>query len=119
MNKNEKAANTLYALLSDPPPDVDLTLVGGGALILWITFYIQHYPHNFDHNRIPGTKDIDFIALKEDVYKCHEHWGGKLNVPGFNHATPEIAILCFNLKKSVKPTASVQCTETKRLSRTF
>lgn len=96
MEENEKAINTLYNLLSNPPPDVDLTLVGGGALILWITFYIEQYPDNFDSDRIAGTKDIDFIALKDDVHKCHEHWGGDLFEPGIHHATPEIAILCIN-----------------------
>ena len=96
MEKNEKAINTLYNLLADPPPDVDLTLVGGGALILWINLYLEHYPENFDRTRIAGTKDIDFIALKDDVHKCHEHWGGDLIEPSIHHATPELAILCIN-----------------------
>ena len=96
MADEEKAINTLYNLLANPPPDVDLTLVGGAALILWINFYMEHYPDNFDTDRIAGTKDIDFIALKDDARKCHEHWGGKLIKPGFNHATPEVAILCIN-----------------------
>jgi len=96
MEKNNKAVNILYKLLSNPPPDVDLTLVGGGALILWINFYRKHYPENFDTLRLAGTKDIDFITLKEDVYKCYKHWGGKLSVPDIDHATPEIAILCIN-----------------------
>lgn len=94
--EQNKAVNTLYKLLSNPPPDVDLTLVGGGALILWINFYRKHYPDNFNPLTLAGTKDIDFITLKEDVYKCYKHWGGKLSVPNIDHATPEIAILCIN-----------------------
>ena len=93
MDKKEIAAETLQRLLSNPPPDVDLTLVGGGALILWIEHYREHYPGNFDSERIAGTEDIDFIALKVDVLKCEKHWGGVLYQPGFDHATPEIAIL--------------------------
>ena len=96
MEENEKAINTLYNLLANPPPDVDLTLVGGGALVLWINFYVEHYPDNFDSTRSAGTKDIDFIALKDDVYKCHKHWGGDLIEPDLDHATPELAILCIN-----------------------
>ena len=96
MDENEKAINILYSLLKNPPPDVDLTLVGGSALILWTNLYRESYPENFEANRIAGTSDIDFITLKNNVHKCHEYWGGELIVPGMDHATPELAILCIN-----------------------
>ena len=57
MDKKEIAAETLQRLISNPPPDVDLTLVGGGALILWIEHYREHYPGNFDSERIAGTEE--------------------------------------------------------------
>lgn len=96
MDEKEKAINVLYDLLNNPPPDVDLTLVGGSALILWTNLYREAYPENFEANRIAGTQDIDFITYKDDVLKCHEYWGGNLIVPGMDHATPELAILCVN-----------------------
>jgi len=91
--KEETAADLLYKLLQDPPPDVDLTIVGGSALVFWSQLYISVYPQFFNENRIVGTQDIDFIGLSKDAEACHKHWGGKLIKPGFGHATPEVAIL--------------------------
>ena len=93
VNKEETAADLLYKLLQNPPPDVDLTIVGGSALVFWSQLYISAYPQFFHEDKVVGTQDIDFIGLSKDAEACHHHWGGNLIKPGFNHATPEVAIL--------------------------
>jgi len=97
MDSEEKSpADLLFQLLQNPPPNVDLTIVGGSALVFWASLYIETYPQYFDTQKIVGTKDIDFIALLSAARACHQHWGGELHEPGFGHATPELAILCLN-----------------------
>ncbi len=91
--KEIRTSNLLSTLLSNPPPEVDLTMVGGSALVFWTASYIEVYPDCFDIQRVAGTKDIDFIGLTQDARACHEHWGGRLVVPDQDDMTPELAIL--------------------------
>lgn len=81
-------------ILKNPPPGVDLTLVGGQALIYWTLSYSERYPDLFPDSVISSTFDIDFVVqLKESCKKCVEHWGGKLNEPGYSDATPEMGVI--------------------------
>ncbi|MCP4696591.1 MAG: hypothetical protein GY862_07055 [Gammaproteobacteria bacterium] len=93
----------LRKLLSDLPPGVDLTMVGGSALVFWTKKYVPYYPQFFDENRIVTTKDIDFIGLFSDAEACSRHLGGKLRKPDMNHFTPELAVLSINQPDSTEP----------------
>lgn len=84
---------TIDTLLSDPPPNVDLTMVGGQALVYWTLVYQTRYSKLFPDEVISSTTDVGFVVqLKEACQKCHDYWGGKLYSPGWN-ATPEYGYL--------------------------
>lgn len=91
----EKSIDLLFDLMQDVPPGVDLTLIGGAALVFYVNIYQDLYPENFEGLGTAGTKDLDFICIKEDAIKCQEHWGGNLIVPEPDNHTPEVAILCI------------------------
>ena len=92
INDDEKVPNLLNALIKSTPPDVDLTIIGGSALVFWVAQYVDMYPEYFEE-RIAGTKDIDVIGLASDAKKCAKAWGGELHIPGWNDHTPELAII--------------------------
>src|SRR5690348_8920995 len=82
---------TIEEILNDPPPDVDLTLVGGQALIYWTLSYQESFPQLFPDEVISSTFDIDFVVrFKIACHQCAEHWKGKLILPGQDDHTPEL-----------------------------
>ena len=84
---------TIEEILTNPPPGVDLTIVGGQALIYWTLSYQQRYPDLFPDEVISSTTDVDFVVqLKEACRECHQYWGGKFFSPGWS-ATPEFAYI--------------------------
>jgi hypothetical protein len=82
-------------IITNPPPGVDLTLVGGQALAFWTQLGVQRYPHLFPDDIISSTYDIDFVVgLKTACKICHEHWGGELfEVNSMDDHTPELGII--------------------------
>lgn len=82
-------------ILTNPPPGVDLTLVGGQALTFWTALAIQRYPELFPDDVISSTYDIDFVVqLKEACKACHDHWGGDLReTTSMDDHTPELGII--------------------------
>ncbi|MEE8058813.1 MAG: hypothetical protein V3T17_13425 [Pseudomonadales bacterium] len=84
-------------LLANPPPGVDLTLVGGQAMIYWTLIYYDKYPQLFPENAVGSTYDVDFIVqMRESCEKCKDHWGGTLYTPAPDNSTPELGVIIFN-----------------------
>ena len=93
----EPVITSVLDILTNPPKGVDLTLVGGQALIYWTLFHIESYPELFPDDVISSTYDIDFIvSMKKACEQCHEHWGGELLIPDAEDMTPELGMLIFN-----------------------
>ena len=90
---------TAEDILQNPPPGVDLTIVGGQALIYWTLSYQQRYPDMFKPEIIGSTYDVDFVVqLKAACEECRRHWGGTLHTPDSTDPTPELGVLTFNDK---------------------
>lgn len=97
MPADNPAPKTAVDLLQDPPPGVDLTLVGGQALVFWTLTYQTQYPDFFPDHKIGSTYDLDFIVgMPEACDRCYQHWGGKLYKPAKDDPTPELGQLVFN-----------------------
>lgn len=88
---------TIEHILNNPPPGVDLTIVGGQALIYWTLAYQGLFPDAFTDDVITSTYDVDFVVqLKDACEACYAHWGGRLDLPLADDATPEFGRLVFN-----------------------
>ncbi|MBL4826173.1 MAG: hypothetical protein JKY66_00405 [Spongiibacteraceae bacterium] len=84
-------------LLTNPPPGVDLTLVGGQAMIYWTLIYCDKYPRLFPEEAVGSTYDVDFIVkMRGSCKTCHDHWGGTLHTPAADDPTPELGVIVFN-----------------------
>lgn len=84
-------------ILGNPPPGVDLTLVGGQALVYWTNVYLPLYPKAFPPDAVAHTSDIDFVVqMRSACEECYRHWGGRLDVPGKDNHTPELGRLVVN-----------------------
>ena len=94
---------TIEEILTSPPPGVDLTLVGGQALVYWTLVYQQRYPEAFPDEVISSTSDIDFmLQLKQACEECHKHWGGSFYGAGWQ-ATPEYGYIVVESEDEVEP----------------
>lgn len=94
---------TIEEILTSPPPGVDLTLVGGQALVYWTLVYRQRYPDTFPDEVISSTTDIDFmLQLKQACEECHKHWGGSFYDAGWG-ATPEYGYIVVESEDEDEP----------------
>jgi hypothetical protein len=84
-------------LLTNPPPGVDLTLVGGQAMIYWTLIYYEKYPQLFPEGAVGSSYDVDFIVtMRESCKACCDYWGGTLRTPAPDDPTPELGVIVFN-----------------------
>lgn len=88
---------TARDILQNPPPGIDLTIVGGQALVYWTLSYQQRYPDMFEPEIVGSTYDVDFVVqLSTACTACYQHWGGTLHTPNSADPTPELGVLTFN-----------------------
>lgn len=81
-------------IISNPPEGVDLTLVGGQAVIYWTLLYYELYPECFTEENMAATQDVDYVVgAMADCQRCHEHWGGELQVVKSEDMTPELGVI--------------------------
>lgn len=94
---------SIEEILTSPPPGVDLTLVGGQALVYWTLVYQERYPEVFPDEVISSTTDVDFLLqLKQACEECHKHWGGVFYDAGWA-ATPEYGYIVVESEDGDEP----------------
>lgn len=89
----------LKELVGALPVDVELTMVGGQAMLIWQGYFQDIYPEAFE-NAVDvafGTQDIDFVVKNfEAVEACANAWRPRVAAvsrPDPDHATPNIAVV--------------------------
>lgn len=90
----------LKDLVGALPADVELTMVGGQAMLIWQGYFQAIYPEAFE-NAVDvafGTQDIDFVvkdfkAVEAIVDAWRPRVAATVRRPDPDHATPNIAVI--------------------------
>ncbi|MEM7761258.1 MAG: hypothetical protein AAF298_24475 [Cyanobacteria bacterium P01_A01_bin.40] len=89
---NKKSPEEIQGILSRIPADSETILVGGQAINLWATAYLEQIPEL--QNFLPfSSEDLDFIGGKVEAVEFQERLGGDLHFPPSFSPSPSIAIL--------------------------
>lgn len=92
MKMIKKSPEEIQSILSKIPTDLETILVGGQAINLWATAYLDRIPEL--QNYLPfSSEDLDFIGGKVEAVEFQEHLGGDLSFPQNFSPSPNTAVL--------------------------
>lgn len=96
----KKSPREIQSFLSKIPTELETILVGGHAINLWATAYLEKIPEL--QNYLPfSSEDLDFIGGKVEAVEFQEKLGGILNFPESFSPSPNTAILTTKIEDDV------------------